>query len=273
MSVPEGRRAFTNGGLVRDPHKKLTVKPISPYPMDPYMVQRNTPPPSRIGPDPAVGIHLIYTLLREHFGHRHWWPGDTRDEIIIGAVLTQNTAWTNVERAIENLRNAEYITLETVASCPLSRLEELIRPSGYYRQKASRLISVARNLIEYPGGADGFLDPARGWEAIRGDLLAMKGIGPETADSILLYAASILSFVVDSYTHRIFLRLGLWKEGYDYNGLQSLITANIPEDVKLYGDYHAQLVELGKTHCAKRRPSCTECPLAEMCPGFGKDTV
>lgn len=214
-------------------------------------------------------ISNIYFLLREHFGYLDWWPGETRDEIIIGAVLTQNTAWTNVEKAIRNLREADVLTLSAVAACPLDRLEVLIRPTGYFRQKAERLRSIAVTITGFPGGADGFFHTSRTKDVIRTDLLGMKGIGPETADSILLYAASVPSFVIDSYTYRILVRLGLYQGKYDYHRLQELITSQIEEDAKLYGDYHAQLVELGKNHCKRSKPICRGCPLDPICPKTG----
>jgi len=217
-------------------------------------------------------ITKIYLLLREHFGYRNWWPGETRDEIIIGAVLTQNTAWTNVEKAIRNLRDEGVLTLSGVAVYPRSRVEVLIRPTGYFRQKAERLQMIAGAITEFPGGADGFFHATRTREVIRTDLLQMKGIGPETADSILLYAASIPSFVVDAYTYRAFVRLGRYRGKYDYYRLQELITPQLEEDIEMYGDYHAQLVELGKNYCKRRKPLCDGCPLDPICPKRGVGT-
>lgn len=227
------------------------------------------PTPPLPAPHPAVVIPRIYELLLDHFGFLDWWPGETRDEIIIGAVLTQNTAWTNVEKAIRNLRDVRMLTLSGVASCPRDNLEELIKPTGYFRQKAERLQLVASTIVQFPGGPDGFFDILRSKDAIRADLLGMKGIGPETADSILLYTGSIPSFVIDAYTYRALIRLGLYEGKYDYHRMQELITSHMDEDVERYGDYHAQMVELGKNYCRKRRPVCSECPLCELCPGVG----
>ena len=219
---------------------------------------------------PLTGIiPKIYFLLREHFGYLDWWPGETRDEIIIGTVLTQNTAWTNVEKAIRNLREADVLTLSAVAACPRDRLEVLIRPTGYFRQKAERLRLIAGALMDFPGSVDGFFDISRTGDVIRKDLLGMKGIGPETADSILLYAGSFSHFVIDSYTYRTFVRLGLYRGRYDYHRLQELITSQLEENAGLYGDYHAQLVELGKNHCKRSKPICRDCPLDPICPKTG----
>ncbi len=217
-------------------------------------------------------ITKIYLLLREHFGYRNWWPGDTRDEIIIGAILTQNTAWTNVEKAIRNLKEADVLSLSGVAACPRDRLEEIIRPTGYFRQKAERLQLIAAAITEFLGGAEGFFDGSRTKDIIRSDLLVMKGIGPETADSILLYAAHIPSFVIDAYTYRAFVRLGLYKGKYDYHRLQEIITAQLEEDIEMYGDFHAQLVELGKNYCKRRKTLCDGCPLDRICPKCGVST-
>jgi len=214
-------------------------------------------------------IPKIYEMLRARFGHRHWWPGDTRDEIIIGAILTQNTAWSNVEKAIRNLHEADCLSLETLANISRSELEKMIRPSGYYRQKAERLMNFARILSIYPGGPDAFFRRSQTLHEVRERLLKINGIGPETADSILLYAASFPSFVIDAYTFRIFSRMGLYTGKKDYLKLQKLITDNLGRDIELYEDYHAQLVELGKRYCRNRRPDCDSCPLNKLCPRIG----
>ena len=214
-------------------------------------------------------ISRIYHRLLEHFGYRDWWPGDTRDEIIIGAILTQNTSWSNVERAIGNLKNENVLSLEGILKIPIEALEEFIRPSGYFRQKAERLRTVARELMKYPGGTNAFFDQGREMTDVRTSLLSIKGIGPETADSILLYAASFPAFVIDSYTFRIFERLGLYTGKKNYHKLQKLITDYIDEDIEIYGDYHAQIVELGKNYCRKLKPICTSCPLLAVCPKVG----
>jgi len=206
--------------------------------------------------------------LLEHFGYRHWWPGDTTDEIIIGAILTQNTAWSNVERAIKNMKDEKVLSFAGILETTLEKLEKLIRPSGYFRQKAERLRTVARELADYPGGKKGFFSHERNITDVRADLLSIKGIGPETADSILLYAAAFPIFVIDSYTFRIFGRIGLYK-GNNYHELQDLIMGSISGDTEIYADYHAQLVELGKNCCRKRKPLCALCPLLSMCPKIG----
>ena len=190
------------------------------------------------------------------------------DEIIIGAILTQNTAWSNVERAIRNMKDERVLSLTGILGIPLEKLEKLIRPSGYFRQKAERLRAVARELTESPGGKNTFFNQKRKMADVRADLLSIKGIGPETADSILLYAAAFPVFVIDSYTFRIFGRLGLYA-GNKYHELQELIMVSISTETEIYGDYHAQLVELGKNCCRKRKPACALCPLLSMCPKIG----
>lgn len=217
----------------------------------------------------ALFIPKIYELLRARFGHRNWWPGDTRDEIIIGAILTQNTAWTNVEKAINNLREANCLSLKNLAGIPRSELEQMIRPSGYFRQKAERLMNFSRILLDHPGGPDAFFHHSQSLDEVRDRLLNINGIGPETADSILLYAASFPSFVIDAYTFRIFTRLGLHTGKKDYLKLQKLIANNLDQDIDLYGDCHAQLVELGKRYCWNQQPQCSSCPLNELCPKTG----
>jgi endonuclease-3 related protein len=217
----------------------------------------------------AFLIPQIYKLLHVRFGHRHWWPGDTRDEIMIGAILTQNTAWTNVEKAIKNLKKVDCLSLDRLASTSRSELEKMIRPSGYFRQKAERLMNFARIVLDYPDGPDAFFHHSQNLDEIRDRLLNINGVGPETADSILLYAASFPSFVIDAYTFRIFTRMALYDGKKDYMKLQKLITDNLELDLDLYRDYHAQLVELGKRYCRNRRPVCDTCPLNELCPKKG----
>ncbi len=209
----------------------------------------------------------IYTALRGHFGHQHWWPGDTPLEIFVGAILTQQTAWTNVEKAIANLKREGMLDLKIIAGCGkylerIRELEQAIRPSGYYRQKAKRLSGAARYILENYGTLDGFfrLETQR----LRKELLSIKGIGPETADSIILYAAGRPVFVVDAYTFRILERLGLYTGRKDYHTLQALFHSTLPPDLDVYQDFHAQFVVLGKNHC-HTRPLCDGCPLRKRC--------
>jgi len=213
----------------------------------------------------------IYAALRGHLGHQHWWPGETPLEIFVGAILTQQTAWTNVEKAIANLKSEGMLDLKRIAECGkekeserIKKLEEVIRPSGYYRQKAKRLSGAARYILENYGTLEGFfmLETQR----LRKELLSINGIGPETADSIILYAAERPVFVVDAYTFRILNRLGIYTGKKDYHTLQALFHSALPPDLDVYQDFHAQFVVLGKNYC-RSRPLCNGCPLRERC-GF-----
>lgn len=205
----------------------------------------------------------IYQILFDEFGPQHWWPGDSRDEIIIGAVLTQNTNWANVEKAIANLKKEKLLTLAALSEADTDRVADLIRPSGYYNQKAERLILVSKALAGYqtPENPDEF----------RAFLLSLKGIGPETADSILLYAYGLPYFVVDAYTKRIYDRLGFIKSDSGYNDIQILFMQHLKPDAQLYNEYHALLVRLAKVSCRKQ-PLCLNCPLHELC-GFAINLI
>ena len=204
----------------------------------------------------------IYDTLLAAFGHQHWWPGDTPFEIMIGAVLTQNTAWTNVERAIDNLKSANLLTLEAMAATDVHILAELIRPSGYYNQKAARLKGLTQYLVDNHHDLQTFFD--QDTETLREELLGLKGIGPETADSITLYAAEKPTFVVDTYTHRIFSRHHLIDEEADYHQIREMFMDALPEEVQLYNEYHALIVRLGKEYCKKSKPLCDACPLKDF---------
>lgn len=211
---------------------------------------------------PAAVIPEVYRRLYARFGPQHWWPGRTPFEVVVGALLTQNTAWRNVERAIAALDRSGALSPGAIAALPEERLAELIRPSGYYRQKAVRLKGLVA-FIEGAGGLDAlFSRPA---QELRAALLSVTGVGPETADSIVLYAAGKRAFVVDAYTRRIASRLGLCGEDVPYDELQALFTSSLPGDVALYNECHALLVALGKDVCRKREPRCEACPLAAMC--------
>jgi endonuclease-3 related protein len=204
----------------------------------------------------------IYKLLFNRFGPQHWWPGDTQFEVIIGAILTQNTNWANVEKAITNLKTADCLTPERIHRLEMSRLAELIRPAGYYNVKAKRLKSFVDWLFEkYNGKLTNLETPST--LQLRAELLAVKGIGRETADSILLYALARPIFVVDAYTARIVVRHGLINAGADYEQLRELFQSNLPEDVRLFNEYHALLVRLGKQFC-KPKAQCPGCPLEHL---------
>ncbi|HOF19547.1 MAG TPA: endonuclease III domain-containing protein [Phycisphaerae bacterium] len=204
----------------------------------------------------------MYEAMRAAFGHRAWWPGETPLEICVGAILTQNTNWRNVEKALANLKHGECLSLAALDALPLPALAELIRPAGYYNVKARRLKNFVAAVREACGdNLTAFLD--RSVPALREALLAVRGIGRETADSIILYAAGKCSFVVDAYTYRVLLRHGLIAPEDDYEAIKELFESALPADAELWNDYHAQLVEVGKRHC---RPvaRCEGCPLEKF---------
>ncbi len=210
----------------------------------------------------------IYQSLYDYFGPQHWWPGDTSLEILVGAVLTQNTNWHNVSKAIDNLKQGDLLSLEALVALPVEELAEMIRPSGYYNLKAQRLhnlLFVLEQEVDKTGSLtelfrqDLFL--------LREKLLAVKGIGPETADSILLYAAEKPIFVVDAYSYRFLSRHGLVAEETSYEEMQELFMSALPAEVALYNEYHALLVCLGKEFCKKQNPRCETCPLQGDLPG------
>jgi len=207
-------------------------------------------------------LNWIYERLFEAFGPRHWWPGETPFEIIIGAILTQNTAWTNVEKAINNLKKKDLLTPERLNRLSQNELAELIRPAGYYQVKANRLKEFIVFLFSHYGGDLNQMFRQDMWK-LRTELLEVKGIGLETADSILLYAGQKPIFVVDAYTRRILIRHNLIDEKASYTQIQDLFMNNLPEDIQLYNEYHALIVQLGKEIC-KSKPDCNICPLKEL---------
>lgn len=201
----------------------------------------------------------VFDNLYQHFGPQYWWPAKTGFEVVVGAILTQNTAWTNVEKAIENLRGAGCLNPKALHRMPLERLAQLLRPSGYFNVKARRLKSFIEFLFqEYEGELLRMLKekPHR----LRQKLLSVKGIGPETADSILLYAGDHPWFVVDAYTRRVFSRHRLVAEDISYGALQDFFMRVLPRDSSLYNEYHALIVRLGKEIC-RQKPLCERCPL------------
>jgi endonuclease-3 related protein len=204
----------------------------------------------------------IYRILLDHYGPRGWWPAESPFEVIVGAILTQNTAWKNVEKAITNLKQLGPLTPETLVSLPEEILSDAIRPSGYYRQKGKRLRNFLAMLCDrFECRLDSLFDLPT--EALREELLSLSGIGPETADSILLYAAEQPVFVVDTYTIRILSRHELLPEETSYAEAQQWITDHLPEDVQLFNEFHALLVNVGKDFC-RPRPKCAGCPLEEF---------
>jgi len=207
-------------------------------------------------------LRRIYDLLYAALGPQHWWPARTAEEIVIGAILTQNTAWTNVERAIGALRRARCLTLRRIHRLSIDELAELIRPSGTHRVKARRLKNLAAWVEARFGGRLGALF-GLGLARARGELLGVNGVGPETADAILLYAGRLPTFVVDAYTHRICRRHFLSEPSAGYEQTKALFERAIPPDQGTYAEYHALLVGLGKRFCRKRA-ACDGCPLAPL---------
>ena len=201
----------------------------------------------------------IYDLLYKRFGPQDWWPGDTPFEVIVGAILTQNTNWTNVEKAITNIKNADALTPDKLHHLDIKKLAELIRPAGYFNIKAKRLKNFLDWFFENYAGNLVNLEKVRTSE-LREQLLSVKGIGHETADSILLYALNRPVFVVDAYTARICTRHHIIDGGADYHQIQETFESNLPSDIQLFNEYHALLVHLGKDFC-KPTPKCEECPL------------
>lgn len=215
-------------------------------------------------PGQEIPLMKIYNLLLDCFGPRHWWPARTDFEIIVGAILTQSVSWKNVEKAISNLDEKGLLEPQAMAECPDEIMEEAVRPTRYYRQKAERLRIFCDYLFDhYHGDIYQFLSLET--EDLRARLMSLKGIGPETADSILLYAGRKPIFVVDAYTRRIFSRLGFFPADVSYSSMQDFFMINLPHDSALFNEYHALIVALGNSCCSNTKPRCGECPLMELC--------
>lgn len=205
----------------------------------------------------------IYKQLYAHFGPRHWWPADSTLEMIVGAILTQNVTWRSVTLAIGNLKAAGLLSLEGLLAIREEDLSPLLRPTRYHIQKARKLQAFCRVVsVEHGGNLDAFL--AQETMSLRRRLLEIYGIGPETADAIVLYAAAKPIFVIDAYTQRIFHRLGFFPEKIGYGEMQSFFMEHLPPDVPLYNEYHALIDALGH-HICTTRPQCAACPLAGCC--------
>ncbi len=216
-------------------------------------------------------INIIYRLLFNHFGPQHWWPGNSREEIITGAILTQNTAWANVEKAVHNLKSNNLINFHSLLNTSHSKVAALIKPSGYFNQKAETLHCFARHLSIYDFDLNRFFN--QNIIELRNELLSIRGIGRETADSIILYSANKPIFVIDAYTRRIFSRNKITpgskiivaeKRKYEYDDWRLMFESSLEKENKLFNEYHALIVQTGKNFC-KTRPLCNQCPLIKVC--------
>jgi endonuclease III related protein len=216
-------------------------------------------------------LHTYYNALLAAHGPQHWWPGRTRFEIIVGAILTQNTSWRNVVRAIANLRAAKLLSPAAICAVSSATLAKLLRPSGYFRQKTKSLKSFVAFLYEHHGGSLNLLF-ATPTATLREQLLSLRGIGPETADSILLYAGKHPVFVVDAYSRRILERHDLLpieaqsNSRRSYEPIRSLFESHLPREPQLFNEFHALIVQTGKLHCRKSNPLCADCPLSRFLP-------
>lgn len=208
----------------------------------------------------------VFQRLYAQHGPQHWWPGETPFEVMVGAVLTQNAAWSNVERAIANLKGAGMLDPQALAEAPAKTVAGLIRPSGYFNVKAERLQALCRWYQAHGGQAR-----LKRWSTarLRAALLAVRGVGPETADDILLYAFHRPVFVIDAYTRRLFARLGLVRGDEPYEALRAAFERALGPDTRLYNEYHALIVAHAK-HVCRPRPRCGQCLLARRCPARGQ---
>ncbi len=209
----------------------------------------------------------VYRRLFKAWGPQHWWPADSPFEVMVGAVLVQNTNWKNVERAIQNLKSAGALVPHKLLGIPLEELQELIRPAGYFRVKAQRLRSLVSFFVDEFNGEISAMQ-ATSHDELRQRLLSVHGIGPETADSILLYAVGKPALVVDAYTQRLFARHGWIPHGSSYQALKGHIEGELPVDATIYNEFHALIVQLGKIYC-RRTPLCDGCPLQQLLPEGG----
>lgn len=211
----------------------------------------------------------LHLRLSKFFGPLGWWPAETPFEVCVGAILTQNTSWKNVERAIANLKRECVLTPHCLDVMPIEHLAELIRPSGYFNEKAKKLKSFAAFLMNEFGGRIEAMH-AIDTDALRHRLLELPGLGPETVDSILLYALERPVFVIDAYTKRVFGRHGFFEEKITYPKAQEFFEAALPADARLFNEYHAEIVHLAKDFCLKSKPLCGHCPVP--C-AFGRATI
>jgi len=207
-----------------------------------------------------MNLVKVYKKLYLSFGPQYWWPAESPFEVMVGAILTQNTSWLNVRKAINNLKQHKLLTARKLYKIPEKKLALLIKPAGYYNIKAKRLKAFLDFLFKHYRGEIQHMLHAN-IPTLRRQLLSVKGIGPETADSILLYALEKPIFVVDAYTKRMLARHNLIKEDAPYEKIQKLFMRNLKKGVKLFNEYHALLVKLGKDFCHKSKPKCDICPL------------
>lgn len=207
-------------------------------------------------------LHDIYETLHQAFGAQAWWPAESRFEVLVGAVLTQNAAWRNVEQAIDRLQVAQLFTPEAILAAPVATVAECIRPSGYYNVKTVRLRAACQAWVDL-GGEQGM--QAMPTAELRQALLAVHGLGPESVDDLLLYGFERPVFVIDAYTRRIFSRVGVVEERARYNTLQAQFEAELPAEAPVFNEYHALIVQLGKSFCRPRQPRCADCPLLSHC--------
>ena len=218
-------------------------------------------------------LNEVYDRLLNRYGPQGWWPAESPFEVIVGAILTQSTAWVNVEKALASMRDKGCWSFEAIAEWPTDELAKVIRSSGYFNTKARKLQAFSRHILETYGGN---LDEMFAMEVtgLRSELLLIHGIGEETADDIIVYAARKPSFVMDSYTRRIVDRMGLTPEGRSpgYRAYQALFQENLPGDTALFNEYHALLDHHAKVTCTKRQPRCLECPLVDLCP-TGRESI
>ena len=245
-------------------HKRTVSPPVFAETSSPPFTSAPSSPLATVAGAPWR-LSSFYDALFPANGPQHWWPARTRFEVIVGAILTQNTSWTNVERAIRNLRAARLLSPGALRRIPSAKLAQFLRPSGYFRQKTKTLKSFVKFLFAAYGGSLNklFATPT---PILREQLLALRGIGPETADSILLYAGKHPVFIVDAYTRRILERHGRAHPKLAYDQIRNLFESSLPADHQLFNEFHALIVYTGKHFCHKKNPACSQCPLNQFLP-------
>ena len=221
------------------------------------------------GVEPGEVLETYYEELLREFGPQRWWPARTRLEVILGAILTQNTTWQNAARAIVRLREAGLLRWSRLREASTAKLETCVRPAGYFRQKARTIRTFVRWLDTFHGASlDALFAQPR--QAARSQLLALRGLGPETVDAILLYAGKLPFFVADAYTRRVLARHGLISLEDGYSAAQDFLHQHLPADERLFNEFHALLVETGKRYCKRQVAECQGCPLEPFLPAIGR---